>query len=457
MIRQYKDWLQRNPPEDSPDRAAFFSQGTVVLDTNVLLSLYEYTPDARAEVLQALASVQDRLWLPHQVGLEFVKGRHRVIAERHKALKAAPNSINKHMGEANKAIIAARQLVQDLLLKYARDITGSEELASLISSQSIDALLGDWKKELIARVKSLSAGSDIALSSVDAEDPVLPKVAELFGENVAAQPSPDELRHRVEEASSYRFPNKIPPGFSDAGKGTPIDAAGDYLLWEEVIRFASDSTEREHLLFVSSDTKEDWYETEGGQRRPWPSLATEMRIRAGTELRIETPGQFYRGVKQYLHARIADTTYEEIDRAAEVPSNPVITDSGAVGAAPPTELVLAATKAAGLSPSALRTMDDLADIQRLTWWLIGVTAQLGRRTPSDDEPDVALEAAIRAEEPPSAHWHPGTTLRLGEWPYRSSTWIAPWFAQAVNSTSQNDRRTLQALAAQHLDLAPPPA
>ncbi|WP_328633332.1 PIN-like domain-containing protein [Streptomyces sp. NBC_00356] len=424
-----------------------------MLDTNVLLSLYEYTPDARTEVLQALASVQDRLWLPHQVGLEFVKGRHRVIAERQKTLKAAPNAINKHMGEANKAIIAARQLVQDLLVKYARDAAGSDELASLMSSQSIDELLGGWKKELIARVKSLSAGSDIALSSVDASDPVLPRVAELFGENVAAQPSSDELRNRVEEASSYRFPNKIPPGFSDAGKGTPLNAAGDYLLWEEVIQFASSSTGRGHLIFVSSDTKEDWYETEGvGRARPWPSLATEMRTRAGTELRIETPGQFYRGVKQYLHADIADTTYEEIDRAAELPNSPVITDSRAADIAPSTELVLAAIEAAGLSPSALRTMDDLADVQRLTWWLISVTAQLGRRSPTDDEPQVSLEAATRAEEPPSPNWHQGTTLRLGEWPYRTSTWIAPWFVQAVNSTSQDDRRTLQALAAQHLDL-----
>lgn len=42
LIRQYRDWIQSSPSEDSPDREQFFTQGTVVLDTNVLLSLYEY-------------------------------------------------------------------------------------------------------------------------------------------------------------------------------------------------------------------------------------------------------------------------------------------------------------------------------------------------------------------------------------------------------------------------------
>ncbi|MGR4850149.1 PIN-like domain-containing protein [Streptomyces sp. LARHCF252] len=452
LIKQYRDWLQGSPPEDSPERPDFFMHGTVVLDTNVLLSLYEYTPAAREQVLNALNSVQNRLWLPHQVGLEFVRGRHRVIAERAKALKDAPGLLNRRLGEANKAIIGAREFVQELLIKYARDTEASESLASKISSQAVDSLLSNWKKELIELVKGLK-DHDLAPSSVEAHDPVLPKVAELFGPNIAESPDPADIQRRVDEASSYRFPNQIPPGFSDAGKGTPLSAAGDFLLWEEVIRFIASSPERNRLLFVSRDTKEDWYEPEelGRGRRPWPSLASELRMRAGAELRIETPGQFYRGVNRFLHAEIADETYEEIDRASETADEITITELEAGHTEPPPELTLSAQRAAGLHSASLpRELPHLLPV--LNWWLIGVTAQLGRRVRFDDEPRVSVAAATRSAAPPDPEWLPGNCLRLGEWPYQSSSWIAPWFAHIVNNMPANDRKVLQRLAAQQLDL-----
>ncbi|MFJ6743787.1 PIN-like domain-containing protein [Streptomyces sp. NPDC091279] len=452
LIRQYRDWLQGSQPEDSPDRPEFFTSGVIVLDTNVLLSLYEYTPSARSQVLNALSGVRKRLWLPHQVALEFVRGRHRVIAQRAKSLKDAPNILNRRLGEANKAIIGAREFVQELLIKYARDTTASESLAAKISSQAVDTLLSDWKKELISLVQDLK-DHDLAPASMDSNDPVLPQVAELFGANIAEPPSPAEIQRRVNEASSYRFPNKIPPGYSDAGKGTSLSAAGDFLLWEEVVHFISASPERNRVLFVSLDTKEDWYEPEelGRGRRPWPSLASEMRIRAGAELRIETPGQFYRGVNRFLDAEIADETYEEIDRASETAKEPIITEQEASRTEPPDDLTLSAYSAVGLTTSLLPS--DPPHLQNiLNWWLIGVTAQLGRRPVLENEPRVSLTAAVRSTVSLNSEWLPGSCLRLGEWPYASSSWIAPWFAQVVNSMPTNDRRVIQRLAAQQLDV-----
>ncbi|MFF9031275.1 PIN-like domain-containing protein [Streptomyces iakyrus] len=452
LIRQYRDWLQGSPPEDSPERPEFFTHGTVVLDTNVLLSLYEYTPAAREQVINALKSVQKRLWLPHQVGLEFVRGRHRVIAERAKALKDAPGLLNRKLGDANRAVVGARQFVQELLVKYAWDTEASDSLAAKISSQAVDALLSEWKKELISLVQGLK-DHDLVPASVEANDPVLPQVAELFGPNIAEPPDPAEIRRRVDEASSYRFPNEIPPGFSDSGKGTPLAAAGDFLLWEEVVEFIAASPERKRLLFVSRDTKEDWYEPEelGRGRRPWPSLASELRMRAGAELRIETPGQFYRGVNRFLDAEIADETYEEIDRAAESADEVTITELEAPHMEPPSELVLSAYSAAGLHNTSLprELLPHLRNV--LNWWLIGVTAQLERRPLYEAEPRITVSAAARSASPPDPEWLPGNCLRLGEWPYQSSSWIAPWFAHIVNIASPGDRKILQRLAAQQLD------
>ncbi|WP_327367614.1 PIN-like domain-containing protein [Streptomyces sp. NBC_01217] len=452
LIRQYRDWIQNGPSEKDPDRATFFTDGIVVLDTNVLLSLYEYTPTAREQVLKALQSVQQRLWLPHQVGLEFVQNRFRIITGRKKALDDAQRSLQNKLRDAKTAIKDARSFTQDLLIKYAQDTEASRELDTEMSNKAIEELLSGWSATLEAQVKRLRE-YDISISPGGQGDPVLSQVAALFGDRVAVPPDAAETRRRVEEASSYRFPNLIPPGFKDAGKGTALASSGDFLLWEETIGYMADSTKRSRLLFVSNDTKEDWYQPQGEGRsvsRPWPSLASELRQRTGAELRIETPGDFYRGVNRFLDAEIAEATYAEIDRAAVSTVETVVTEQSAIRTQAPPGLVAAAFDAAGLDESLVENIGDGSSRLIFIWWLIGVTAQLERRPRLADEPDVSLAPATRSAAKPDPDWVPGLSLHLGEWPYRSSSWIAPWFAESVNCSSRRDRKILQVLAAQQL-------
>ncbi|WSA77007.1 PIN-like domain-containing protein [Streptomyces sp. NBC_01799] len=452
LMRQYRDWIQRGPSENDPDRVHFFTDGIVVLDTNVLLSLYEYTPAARQQVLEALQSVQSRLWLPHQVGLEFVQNRHRIIIGRKKALEEARRILRNKLGDAKTAIKEARAHTQKMLIKYAQDTDASGELDAKISNKAIDELLSGWSKTLEGQVTRLS-DYDISISPGSEGDTVLSQVASLFGDQIADPPDPAKTRQRVEEASSYRFPNLIPPGFKDAGKDTALSSSGDFLLWEETIAHMAGSADRSRLLFVSNDTKEDWYQPPGEGRnasRPWPSLANELRLRTGAELRIETPGDFYRGVNRFLHTEIAEATYAEIDRAAVNPVEAVITEQHGVSTQPPSDLVAAAFDAAGLEESLLDNIRNPAYRLPFLWWLIGATAQLERRPRFDDEPHVLMVPAIRSTAQPDPGWVPGVRLHLGEWPYRSSSWIAPWFAHAVNDSSRHDRQILQRLAAQQL-------
>src|SRR5690242_6536903 len=56
--------------------------GIVAPDTNVLLNLYRFQGGAREDLFGALESLQDRLWIPHQVGLEFQRRRIGVIADQ---------------------------------------------------------------------------------------------------------------------------------------------------------------------------------------------------------------------------------------------------------------------------------------------------------------------------------------------------------------------------------------
>jgi hypothetical protein len=360
LIRQYQAWLRPGDSIPDAEREVFFTNGLVVLDTNLLLNLYEYTPSAREQVLTALELIAPRLWLPYQVGLEFIRGRHRVIATRVKTLTDAPDAINQKLNEARRVVVAARDAVKDLLMKYAQDDEAGAELDKHINQQAFDDLLAGWRSTLLGHIRKLKDEQDLKLGSVASDDKILPRVAGLFGDRIGAHPAPEVLRRRVEEASAYRFPNEIPPGFKDAGKSTPLRSAGDFLLWEEIVEKAAGAEGHSEVLLVSADAKEDWYEPaeRGRGPRPWPMLADELRLRAGANLRIETPRQFYQGIKQFLDADLTENTYEEIDRAAESPEVgvPLITEAEALVTDPPDGLALAAYRAAGLATSAVRSL-----------------------------------------------------------------------------------------------------
>ncbi|WP_223865008.1 PIN-like domain-containing protein [Streptomyces sp. 5-10] len=457
LIRQYQAWLGNGTQVDDNERSQFFTEGLVVLDTNVLLNLYEYTPEARNQVLNALEHVKHRLWLPYQVGLEFVRGRHRVIDARIRALREAPDTINRKLMEARQSVLAASDLVHTLLLKYAQDTEAGSALKEEITGQTFDALIAPWRELLNTHVQRLKQEHDLVLSAVATNDPVLPRVAQLFGTQVANPPEATKIRQRVEDAISYRFPNKIPPGFQDAGKGTPLNSAGDYLLWEEIIERIQESGSPKRVMFVSSDVKEDWYESAepGRGPRPWPMLHDELRMRSGAQLYIETPRHFFQGIKDYLDADINDATYEEIDRAADTAQPKALTEHEAAQLAPPDDLAVTAYRAAGLTTAATREAMESVSNRLFQWWLITVTAQLGRRVPEADEPCIDIPAATRSDLPPAPYWHPGEVLLQGEWPYRTSSWIAPWFVQVIKGTPETDRLILQRLAAQQADAVTP--
>ncbi|MGW6791270.1 PIN-like domain-containing protein [Streptomyces chartreusis] len=462
LLKRFAAWLQAQPSANDAERGAFFSDGIIVLDTNVLLSLYEYTETSREEVLSALEQTAGRLWMPYQVGLEFVRGRRSTLESRKRALTDAASEVNKKLMAARKAIMEAKNIVCAQLDKYARAPEEIDALETLAEQSAVDEYLSVYRREFKRPLDMLKADHRLALNSADAEDPILARVAELYGAAVGEQPDDKVVRRRLEEATTFRFPNKIPPGFSDSDKDTPLKSAGDFLLWEELIEHVCQLPQTgRRVLFVSNDTKEDWYEPSSSSSgsRPWPSLVDELKRRAGADLRIETPLNFYGGIREFLDAELAEDTYAEIERVSEVfdlrvpDPRLVVTEETAPHLDPPEGLALTAFKSIGLASSTVRAAaeSDSPSQRMFHWWLIGVTAQLGRRAAGDSEPSVDIAAATRSSEPPSQDWLRGTALSPGEWLHRDSSWIAPWFMDLLESAPQTDRAILRRLAAQQAE------
>lgn len=71
------------------DFSRLWNECIFVFDTNVLLNLYRYKTSTRDELLRIFDKIKDRIWIPHQVALEYHDERLNVI----KSLMAAYDKI----------------------------------------------------------------------------------------------------------------------------------------------------------------------------------------------------------------------------------------------------------------------------------------------------------------------------------------------------------------------------
>ena len=276
-----------------PDAAEFVRSATIVLDTNVLLGMYRLSPAARDDAFVALESVANRLWLPHQVGVEFYRRVDEVrdsLDEAYGALRAEVDKLRNFPGTAFGA---------------QRRFQTSRTAVNEVIQRSIKTLLGKLDK---------LAENDDARVDPDHDD-VLTRIEVLFENRVGDAPSAEVHRERIDDFFRYRLPNSIPPGYEDGGKpGPPSRAAGDYLLWCEVLDHV-DHTD-DSVLLITDDQKQDWYQI-GDHFGPRTELVVEFRQRSSGGYHQMPLAGFVRTAKSALGAKVDEVSADEIDAASQ--------------------------------------------------------------------------------------------------------------------------------------------
>jgi len=238
----------------------------IVLDSSVLLDLYRVTPTARVEMIRSLNAVKDRIWIPHQVALEFHRNR----------IDAAQDQLDFY-NETCKSLESAKNQALQKLNEFAnRCALGVSEKGAL--KKPIEKAFN----VAIQGVRLHEGKFDLTIGRVLNEDPVLEELASLFDGRVGPAMSEQDLEAAEAEAKRRKV-EQIPPGYKDGRKRK--NAAGDYIVWEQTLLEAE--LRRIPVVIVSNDDKEDWVTKRSDfSMGPREELVREMEGRAGVTFRL---------------------------------------------------------------------------------------------------------------------------------------------------------------------------
>ncbi|MFC1228686.1 PIN domain-containing protein [Streptomyces sp. Sce081] len=281
------------------DFDSVLTNGLVTPDANVLLNLYRYTEQARADLLAALGALGDRLWIPHQVLVEFWRNRETTISDARSTSAKAAQEMSGHSVQA----------VQTLRTWANRVALSDDDLDDLRDR------LGEVFEEVRKKINEVGEGEWQHIGHDTSTDPVIAKLEPALTGRVGA-PFSAEDRATSTALGQKRVAQRVPPGYMDAKKDGD-GAVGDFFVWEQLLREAS--RRQCDVLFVTADAKEDWWRKERGHNRgPRPELTAELRARGGGRLFLLSPKQFLEVAAPVLRLSLQAGSVEDIERVERI-------------------------------------------------------------------------------------------------------------------------------------------
>lgn len=293
------------PSAEQFDR--LWTEAVIVLDTNVLLDLYRLPETARNELLAVLEVLSDRIWIPHQVALEFQRRRLTVIAAERKVVEDV-------LSDAKKSFESIKSNIESLQIE--------KRGVGVDPSDLIDELNNLNSKFIEALGNVHGAQMDIAMA-----DPIRDWLDNLLFDKVGAAPESQQDLEALCQDGESRYNNKIPPGYGDIAKDkNPNEATfyhdgicyerkyGDLILWRQLIAQANKENIKSVLL-ITSDTKEDWWWREKGRTiGPRHELSRELEKNAGVELFwMYSASQFLEAAGEFNKSKVTEQSVSELE------------------------------------------------------------------------------------------------------------------------------------------------
>jgi hypothetical protein len=281
---------------------------TFIFDTNAFLDLYEYHRETREKFFEVLESIKDRLWIPHQIALEYQENRNSRIIQAESKFVLAKNSL-------------------DLIIQDTQEKLSGLSDSKCLPPQALTEMINDIKKVYVA-FENKSAFHKEELIRINEPDNIRDKLSNLFhgkiGDSFVDQAELDQIYSE----GKHRYEICQPPGFGDKDKekrkyNSYINenlvyrkAYGDLIIWKQILKQV-ESKVLNHIIFVTSDNKEDWWEKEDGRTiGPRRELTQEILAAGASMFYMYKPGSFLKWATERLP--LLEVKEESIQEVEEV-------------------------------------------------------------------------------------------------------------------------------------------
>lgn len=278
MREQFKEYYA--PDEGEIKR--LWTEAWFVFDTNALLGFYRTSAKVVDEAFSLISDLHDRLWLPHQVALEY--------HENYPGVEAAILSAPRDSGELLEGAVAKLQ-------------QGLAEKRHPYLQASLFAEIEKFKKatkRLIERKEIHDA--DFVRRRIHHVQDFIDREFVTVG-----APYDDKRLQEIYADGEMRFKRNVPPAFKDKGKDkdeTGNRKYGDLVLWKQILDHAQQT--KRPVIFITNDSKEDWWQKQSGRIiGPHPLLRREMKTITGQDYYSYTIERFVEyGVPQVQKRKV---------------------------------------------------------------------------------------------------------------------------------------------------------
>ncbi|WP_392472363.1 PIN-like domain-containing protein [Acinetobacter sp. YQ_14] len=262
-----------------------------VLDTNVLLNLYSYQDATKKAIYKSLDKVNDRLWAPHQVMLEFHKNRPEIIYKSKKNF----DLINGYLD----AFIQAHKCNEKELITFDTNFGKMyPELRELFNNfkESSKKIINEVILKLEEDARPIKAKTEELKKqtiSLTGSDSIYQKLLELYSDEKVGSPFDQEILNKIYEDGEIRYTKEIPPGYKDAHKTEEFlnrgllykSKFGDLILYKQILKQSSERKIK-NVIFISEDSKKDWKESVPHESSKYYGVRREIREEAFKEAGI---------------------------------------------------------------------------------------------------------------------------------------------------------------------------
>ncbi len=276
-------------PNDS-EFQALWKNCIFIVDTNVILDIYRLSDATKKELLKLLSSLSERLWLPHQVGLEYHRKRLNVITEQVYNYDSSIDEFETFVKKMKSKFEENRHPYVNDPQKYLNKLSSiTKEITSELNN----------KKQKYSRLLK--------------NDNNLKEITKLFEGRVGPSYSDERLEELYKEGEK-RYNNKVPPGFKNKDKSS--NKYGDFIIWRQVIDKAK--SDNISVILITSENKEDWWLMHNNKTiGPRAELINEFFSKTNQQFYLYRTPNFLKSANDYLKSNLKQEMIDEVKRVTE--------------------------------------------------------------------------------------------------------------------------------------------